>query len=386
MTHLDLKYDRDDHDQEYAPHPPAHQLDQDYDDLIPAPHAHQGPDYVDHQPAQQQHPDHETGSPRFVQQHCQDGHIVPPNLHQPDYHSPELTTQLHESPDYGSFPPAQHSSSHIIGYDSCTTDMQGVQYDYPPLDGDNSPHAQDCLTPTNKGEGYTTQQVKGKNISTPPSLAQYGYDSPSATQHESSDECADQNSDKQYEILREPEHDKPANLSGCCPGTDERILDQSGGNEVQSTSLLENYAITDQEDHGDTSDNSLESEEENIEPPSPIFKRDMRVPAVWPRIDSSLSRTPTRQSVIKPNLDSIFEISNVDLKGKLVQIIDFSGANDNKSQLKMKISDGDTWIEVFLDNVYKLYFCGKMLEINHLVNIVEYTGSIELDNVVLVSN
>ena len=50
----------------------------------------------------------------------------------------------------------------------------------------------------------------------------------------------------------------------------------------------------------------------------------------------------------------------------------------------MKISDGDTWIEVFLDNVYMVYFCGKMLEINHLVNIVEYSGSIEMDNVVLV--
>ena len=149
MTHFDLKYAQD--DQEYAPHPPAHQLDQEYDDLIPAPH--QGPDYVDHQPAQQRHTDHETDSPRFVQQYCQDGHIVPPNLHQPDYHSPELTTQLHESPDYGSFPPAQHSSSPIIGYDSCATDMQGV-----------SPHTQDCLTPTNKGEGYTTQQLKGKNI------------------------------------------------------------------------------------------------------------------------------------------------------------------------------------------------------------------------------
>ena len=86
-----------------------------------------------------------------------------------------------------------------------------------------------------------------------------------------------------------------------------------------------------------------------------------------------------------PKLEPIFEISGVDLKGKLVQVLDFSGTKDKKSQLKMKISDGDTWIEVFLDNVYRHYLHGKMLEENHLVTIVDYTGSIEMNNLVLVS-
>ena len=144
--------------------------------------------------------------------------------------------------------------------------------------------------------------------------------------------------------------------------------------------------MIEEEDREDISDNSLESEEEFVEPLSPIFKSDVRVPAVRPTVDSTLPQTPTtRQSFIKPNLDSIFDISSVDLKGKLVQIIDISGANDKKSQLKMKISDGDTWIEVFLDNAYRIYIYGKMLEVNHLVNIVNYTGSIEMDNIVLVS-
>ena len=143
--------------------------------------------------------------------------------------------------------------------------------------------------------------------------------------------------------------------------------------------------MIEEEDQDDISDNSLESEEDIVEPPSPIFKRDVRVPAVRPTVDSTLPQTPTtRQSFIKPNLDSIFDISSVDLKGKLVQIIDISG-DDRKSQVKMKISDGDTWIEVFLDNAYRIYIYGKMLEVNHLVNIVNYTGSIEMDNIVLVS-
>ena len=39
-----------------------------------------------------------------------------------------------------------------------------------------------------------------------------------------------------------------------------------------------------------------------------------------------------------PKLEPIFEMSNINLKGKLVQIINFSGADDRKTQLKLKIS------------------------------------------------
>ena len=384
MTHLGLKYV--DHDkQECAAHPPAQQLDPENDNHISVPHP--DPDHEDHQPAQQLHTDHETDSPRYVhvQQHSQDCHILPGNQHQPEFHSPEPITQQYDSPGYGMFPPAQHSSTPSnTSYDSCTTAMNGVQYDYQLLEYDGPSFTQECLTPTNKGKSYTPQQQSGTNIPTP-TQDQYYYDSPTAAQHQSSQDCTYQNSEYHYEILREPQHDTPGNLTECSLTTDDRNLDQSGPYDVLNNSLFKDYAIIEEEDQDDISDNSLESEEDIVEPPSPIFKRDVRVPAVRPTVDSTLPQTPTtRQSVIKPNLDSIFDISSVDLKGKLVQIIDISG-DDRKSQVKMKISDGDTWIEVFLDNAYRIYIYGKMLEVNHLVNIVDYTGSIEMDNIVLVS-
>ena len=123
-------------------------------------------------------------------------------------------------------------------------------------------------------------------------------------------------------------------MTECSPCSDDRILDLSMEHNVQIEGALENSNIIQPEYQDNSSDNTLESEEDMVEPPSPIMKRDMRIPAIWPRSDAALPRTPARgQCVIKSKLEPIFEISGVDLKGKLVQVLNFSETKDKKCQL-----------------------------------------------------
>ena len=72
------------------------------------------------------------------------------------------------------------------------------------------------------------------------------------------------------------------------------------------------------------------------------------------------------------------------LESKLVQVINFSGANNKKETLRLKICDGEHWIEVTLAECYRIYLVGNMLKPYHLIKIIEYTGTIGDDNVMLV--
>ena len=124
-----------------------------------------------------------------------------------------------------------------------------------------------------------------------------------------------------------------------------------------------------------------------VAPPSPILRRDSNKPVVWYDSKSNDNKkTPPRRTILtKPRLEPIFELRGVNLESKLVQVINFSGTENKKETLRLRISDGETWIDVRLAEVLRIFFVLKMLRVNNLIKIIEYTGTVEDDNIVLVS-
>ena len=224
------------------------------------------------------------------------------------------------------------------------------------------------------------QSTQEDAVSSPHPSQDYGNFPPA--QHSpplAHEELSDPDAVNFHEILRDQEQESYSALDDIDYITAERILDQSEA-FIQNSEIDQLNLSLD-----DIFDNTLESDEELIEPPSPIFKRNTNNPVTWPLVQNTAPTTPTRgPQILMPKLEPIFEMSNIDLKGKLVQIINFSGADDRKTQLKLKISDGESWIEVVLDESYRIYLYSKMMEMYHLITILDYTGSIEMCNITLV--
>ena len=115
-----------------------------------------------------------------------------------------------------------------------------------------------------------------------------------------------------------------------------------------------------------------------VEPPSPRFKRD--TPVVWPTwtrtSGESCSKTPPRaRDVATPVLEQIMEIPNCDLKEKLVQVIGWTGLDNKKELITLKISDGSVWTDCRIAEGYRIWIAGDMLRLNYLIKILEFTGS-----------
>ena len=129
----------------------------------------------------------------------------------------------------------------------------------------------------------------------------------------------------------------------------------------------------------------LDLDFDSVEPPSPIFKRDIVHPVVWTKnTGSDLNKTPPKRTKsVAPTLEPFLELSGCDFKNKLVQVISWTGGDNRKELLKLKISDGSSWIECTLAEPYRIYIVGNMIQENNLIKILEFSGSHLNGNLVL---
>ena len=81
------------------------------------------------------------------------------------------------------------------------------------------------------------------------------------------------------------------------------------------------------------------------------------------------------KDVAKPELDPIFETLNCDLKEKLVQVIGWTGLDNKKELIQLRISDGSVWTECRIADGYRIWIAGDMLRLNYLIKILDFTGS-----------
>ena len=126
----------------------------------------------------------------------------------------------------------------------------------------------------------------------------------------------------------------------------------------------------------------------NVEPPSPIFQRSVQKPISWQNnkpTEREITTTPTKTfRDNSPSLEPIFELNNSNLKNKLVQVLNWTGCESTKLPLRLKISDGSTWIETTLCESYRIYLVGNMLRQNNIIKIQDYTGTLGTNDLVLV--
>ena len=64
-------------------------------------------------------------------------------------------------------------------------------------------------------------------------------------------------------------------------------------------------------------------------------------------------------------------------------MISWTGGDNRKELLKLKISDGSSWIECTLAEPYRIYIVGNMIQENNLIKILEFSGSHLNGNLVL---
>ena len=119
-----------------------------------------------------------------------------------------------------------------------------------------------------------------------------------------------------------------------------------------------------------------------LDPPSPVFKKSK----IYAKKSSAPEpKTPENIKVTNPKeiLEVLFELGIEDLKGKLVQLLSWTGES-RKEIITLKISDGLSWVKCTLDDKYRINLVGKMLVINDVFRILEYTGSVHENNLKLV--
>ena len=132
----------------------------------------------------------------------------------------------------------------------------------------------------------------------------------------------------------------------------------------------------------------LDNDETDLEPDreahaqSPVFKKSK----IYAKKSSAPEpKTPENIKVTNPKeiLEVLFELGIEDLKGKLVQLLSWTGES-RKEIITLKISDGLSWVKCTLDDKYRINLVGKMLVINDVFRILEYTGSVHENNLKLV--
>ena len=187
------------------------------------------------------------------------------------------------------------------------------------------------------------------------------------------------------EVLREDTHQGSFSIFDNADERFDQIVDMREDIEMEEGVFEENVSEENLLDLNVTP--YEETDEDDVVPPSPILRRDSNKPVVWYDSKSNdYKKTPPRRTILtKPRLEPIFELRGVNLESKLVQVINFSGTENKKEALRLRISDGETWIDVTLAEVLRIFLVGKMLRVNNLIKIIEYTGTVEDDNIVLVS-
>ena len=158
------------------------------------------------------------------------------------------------------------------------------------------------------------------------------------------------------------------------PDERQRQRDMSFGLRLPIENLEEENAPTD-DDVTDEKENSNEEtdEEENVEPPSPVMLRGNT---------DHLRTTPLRRLRKSTDgvLTTVFNTSHRDLTGAKVQLMSWEGSGKDEV-LKLKISDGQNWINATIKSSYKIYFFGRMFHDLDIFQILEYTGMVNQNNI-----
>ena len=183
------------------------------------------------------------------------------------------------------------------------------------------------------------------------------------------------------EVLREDTHQGSFSIFDNADERFDRIVDMREDIELEEGVFEENVSEENLLDLNMTP--YEETDDDDVAPPSPILRRDSNKPVVWYDSNSNDNKKilPKRTMISKPRLEPIFELQGVSLEYKLVQVINFSGTDSKKETLRLRITDGD----VSLAEVLRKFLVGKMLRVNNLIKIIEYTGTVEDDDIVLVS-
>ena len=126
-------------------------------------------------------------------------------------------------------------------------------------------------------------------------------------------------------------------------------------------------------------------EEDHASPLTPMFKKDKIFASTskyTQKSEDTITPKRKKQKPSKPELEPIFDLG-LDLKGKIIQLLSWTGQR-HYEEITINISDGTTWITCKLDSDYRIYLVGCMFKIYDIFKIIEYTGTLEEENLKLV--